>query len=165
MKQAVHYESPLGPMLMTAEDDCLTGLYFLGQKHFPAEVPQPGEARPGGVLDHTARQLDAYFQRRQTTFDLPLSPRGTSFQRAVWDALRAIDSGETVTYGELARRLGRPQSVRAVGAAVGRNPISIIIPCHRVIGSDGSLTGYAGGLDRKKILLDLEKSAPAGTTG
>jgi methylated-DNA-[protein]-cysteine S-methyltransferase len=160
MKRAIHYESRLGPVLLAAEGDALVGVYFLGQKHFPAEVPAYCTARHGDVLERTARQLDDYFQGRPIVFDMPLALRGTPFQCAVWDALRAIPYGQTIAYGELARRIGRPRSIRAVGAAVGRNPISIIIPCHRVIGANGSLTGYAGGLDRKQALLELEKAVP-----
>lgn len=157
MKYALPYASPLGKMLLAADGDALIGVYFLGQKHFPTTLPDGDATRPGGVLDRTARQLSDYFQGRRNAFDIPLAPRGTPFQRDVWDALSSIPYGETIAYGELARRIGRPQSVRAVGAAVGRNPITIIIPCHRVVGTNGSLTGYAGGLERKQALLDLEK--------
>jgi methylated-DNA-[protein]-cysteine S-methyltransferase len=157
MKYTLPYTSPLGEMLLAADDDTLLGVYFLGQKHFPTTLPDSNASRPGSVLDQTARQLADYFQGRRNAFDLPLAPQGTAFQRDVWDALLSIPYGETVAYGELARRIGRPQSVRAVGAAVGRNPITIIIPCHRVVGTNGSLTGYAGGLERKQALLDLEK--------
>ena len=108
------------------------------------------------MLDETERQLDRYFEGTLTEFDLPLGPRGTPFQQQVWAALCDIPYGETISYGELARRVGRPGSARAVGAANGSNPISIIIPCHRVIGSDGRLTGYGGGIDRKAWLLDHE---------
>lgn len=156
MKSAVQYESRLGPMLLAADGDVLTGVWFLGQKHFPVAPPPCGEACAGSVLDRAARQLDEYLSGRRQTFDLPLAPAGTAFQQAVWAALLAIAHGETATYGEVARRIGRPQSVRAVGAAVGKNPISIVIPCHRVVGADGRLTGYAGGLDRKQALLSLE---------
>jgi methylated-DNA-[protein]-cysteine S-methyltransferase len=161
MKRAIRYESGLGPMLLAADGDVLTGVWFLGQKHFPAAPPPCGEACAGDVLDRTARQLDEYLAGRRRDFDLPLAPAGTAFQLAVWEALRAIPHGETATYGEVARRIGRPQSARAVGAAVGRNPISLVIPCHRVIGADGRLTGYAGGLDRKQALLSLENPPTA----
>ncbi len=105
-----------------------------------------------------ARELDEYFAGRRRAFDLVLAPAGTPFQLAVWEELRRIPFGGTTTYGELARRVGRPTAARAVGAAVGRNPISIIVPCHRVVGSDGALTGFAGGLDRKRALLALERA-------
>ncbi|EHJ47822.1 methylated-DNA/protein-cysteine methyltransferase [Solidesulfovibrio carbinoliphilus subsp. oakridgensis] len=156
MKRAIRYESRLGPMLLTAEGDVLTGVWFLGQKHFPAAPPPCGQACPGDVLDRAARQLGEYLAGRRRVFDIRLAPAGTAFQQAVWEALLAIGHGETATYGELARRIGRPRSVRAVGAAVGKNPISILIPCHRVVGADGRLTGYAGGLDKKEALLALE---------
>uniref|UniRef100_I2Q7A2 Methylated-DNA--protein-cysteine methyltransferase n=1 Tax=Desulfovibrio sp. U5L TaxID=596152 RepID=I2Q7A2_9BACT len=161
MKSAIQYESSLGPMLLAADGDVLTGVWFLGQKHFPAAPPQCGEAPAGGVLDRAARQLGEYLAGRRQAFDIRLAPAGTAFQRAVWEALLAIPHGETATYGEVARRIGRPRSVRAVGAAVGRNPISILIPCHRVVGADGRLTGYAGGLDKKEALLSLENPPAA----
>lgn len=160
MKRSLPYASPLGPMLLVMDDVALAGLYFLGQKHFPPDLPAGAANAQDSLAQKALRQLDAYFQGERTAFDLPLSPQGTAFQRAVWDGLLAIPYGRTITYGELARQLGRPQSVRAVGAAVGRNPLSILIPCHRVIGADGSLTGYAGGLDRKRALLELENKLP-----
>jgi methylated-DNA-[protein]-cysteine S-methyltransferase len=124
--------------------------------------PGPGgTGAPGDPADEpfaaAARQLAAYFAGQLTRFSLPLSPRGTEFQRQVWAALQEIPYGQTVTYGQLAADLGRPAASRAVGLANGRNPVSIVVPCHRVIGSDGSLTGYGGGLDRKRYLLDLEQ--------
>ncbi len=161
MKTALQYNGRLGAMLLVTENDALTGVYFLGQKHFPKDVPACGPCRPGDLLDRTAGQLEEYLQGRRRAFDLPLAPQGTPLQRDVWQALRALPCGETVTYGELAARIGRPRSARAVGAAVGRNPISILIPCHRVVGADGRLTGYAGGLDRKQALLALEKTTAA----
>lgn len=158
MRTAVHHDTTLGPMLLVAEDDRLLGAWFLGQKHFPAATPTPGAEPPEDVCLRAAAQLDAYLAGRSRHFDIALDPRGTPFQKAVWQALRAIPYGETTTYGELARLLGRPSGARAVGAAVGRNPLSILIPCHRVIGASGGLTGYAGGLDRKKALLALEQA-------
>jgi methylated-DNA-[protein]-cysteine S-methyltransferase len=119
---------------------------------------------PGGEAAHVseaARQLAAYFARTRASFALPLAPHGTAFQRAVWSELRAIPAGMTRSYGQIAVAVGRPTAVRAVGQAVGRNPLSIVVPCHRVIGSDGSLTGYAGGLDRKRWLLAREGAAVA----
>ena len=156
------YESPLGRMLLAVDDAGLIGAWFYGQRYFARglgdveknvepEVPALAAAR---------RWLDAYFAgERPRVADVPLTPRGTAFQRRVWDALLTIPYGETRTYGELAAELG--SSPRAVGTAVGRNPISVIIPCHRVLGADGSLTGYAGGLDRKRVLLELERTALA----
>ncbi len=110
-------------------------------------------------------QLEAYAQGRLREFDLPLAPAGTPFQQRVWDALRRVAHGETISYAELARRIGAPTAARAVGAAVGRNPVSVIVPCHRIVGSDGSLTGYAGGLDRKRALLELESTARSAHAG
>ena len=109
------------------------------------------------VLRRAAAQLRAYFALERDTFDLPLSPAGTAFQRAVWKAISTVRAGETISYAELARRAGHPGSARAVGAATGRNPLAIVVPCHRIVGSDGSLTGYASGLDRKRALLALEQ--------
>jgi methylated-DNA-[protein]-cysteine S-methyltransferase len=150
-------ESPLGPILLVCEDSSLTGLYFVGQKY--QKMPGPGwEEEPRcPVLLEAAAQLAGYFAGSRRSFDMPLRPKGTAFQEAVWRAIAAIPYGRTASYASLAERIGRPPSVRAVGAAVGRNPISIAIPCHRVIGKDGSLTGYAGGMERKRFLLDLEK--------
>jgi methylated-DNA-[protein]-cysteine S-methyltransferase len=150
--------SPVGPLTLVAAAGRLAGLYMNAHRHGPGpELLGP----PGDPADEpfaaAAGQLEAYFAGRLTSFDLPLDPAGTEFQRLVWAALREIPYGQTVTYGQLAAALGRPAASRAVGLANGRNPISIIVPCHRVIGSDGSLTGYGGGLDRKRLLLDLEQ--------
>ena len=157
------HESPLGKMLLAADDDGLTGAWFYGQRYFARglEGAEKNERRgvpfDSPVLLAARRWLDAYFaEKRPDAADVPLAPRGTAFQRRVWDALLAIPYGETRTYGELAAELG--SSSRAVGSAVGRNPISVIIPCHRVLGADGSLTGYAGGLARKQALLELEQT-------
>ena len=124
--------------------------------------PEPEWAESRAPFKEAVRQLDAYFAGRLRQFDLPLATGGTAFQQRVWRALRDIPYGETVSYGELARHIERPAAVRAVGAANGQNPISIVIPCHRVIGADGSLTGYGGGLERKRHLLDLEAEVTAG---
>ncbi|MGI9576485.1 methylated-DNA--[protein]-cysteine S-methyltransferase [Alloalcanivorax xenomutans] len=149
----------LGALLLAAEDDALVGAWFEGQKYHPD--PRPWRHNPAHPLLVTAAdQVRAYFSGERRDFDLPLAPRGTEFQRQVWGALREIRCGNTSTYGELAHRLGRPRAVRAVGAAVGRNPCSVIIPCHRVLGANGSLTGYAGGIDRKARLLALEGGVP-----
>ncbi|TFZ00172.1 methylated-DNA--[protein]-cysteine S-methyltransferase [Ramlibacter humi] len=152
---AAHYDSPLGRILLAATPRGLAGLWFEGQRYHPGHdwALQPDHP----VLSLAMRQLDEYFAGRRTTFDLPLDLQGgTAFQQSVWRALLSIPCGERTTYGALSRGLGQPQAVRAVGAAVGRNPVSIVVPCHRVLGTDGSLTGYAGGLERKTALLRLE---------
>lgn len=155
--------SPLGELRLVASAAGLAGLWFVqGQRHEPPpdlQATWPTVASHP-VLDAAARQLEAYFQGRREGFDLPLDlSQGTPFQRAVWTALLAIPTGATTCYGALAARLGRPRAVRAVGAAVGRNPLGIVVPCHRVLGATGKLTGYAGGLDRKQALLQLERGA------
>jgi methylated-DNA-[protein]-cysteine S-methyltransferase len=151
-----HFDSALGRVTLAATDKGLAGLWFDGQRHWPDMTGwQPDPDHP--VLRETERQLTDYFAGRRRDFDLPLDlSHGTAFQQSVWRALLAIPVGRTTTYGTLGVDLGKPAAVRAVGAAVGRNPISVIVPCHRVLGSDGSLTGYAGGLERKRALLDLE---------
>jgi O-6-methylguanine DNA methyltransferase len=146
-------ESPLGPLLLGAEDGALTLLWM---SPLPERETGGADARDRAVLAAARDQLEAYFAGDLTAFDLPLAPVGTPFQQRVWSALVEIPFGETVSYGSLASRLGRPGAARAVGLANGSNPISIIIPCHRVIGSDGRLTGYGGGIDRKAWLLDHE---------
>ena len=149
-------DSPLGPMLVTSDGQAITGMYFVGQKYGPEDA-HCGPADPKApLLSKAARQIGEYFCGTREQFALPLDPRGTPFQRRVWRALAEIPFGHTLTYGDIARRIRAPRAVRAVGAAIGRNPISIAVPCHRVIGANGSLTGYAGGLDRKRALLDLE---------
>lgn len=151
-----HFDSPLGTMLLAASDRGLAGTWFLGQRHGPVEAPgRHVDDHP--VLAATVRQLRAYFAGERAAFDLPLDlAAGTPFQQSVWQALLAIPAGSTTSYGDLGRLLGRPQAARAVGAAVGRNPVSIVVPCHRVIGTAGALTGYAGGIARKTALLRLE---------
>ncbi len=158
MLRTAAYLSPLGELVLASDGEALTGLWFVGQRHFPARLPSAGELSALPVFAQTARWLDLYFAGVRPDFVPALSPRGTPFQRAVWDRLREIPYGGTVTYGELAAQLGT--SARAVGGAVGRNPISLLIPCHRVLGAGGSLVGYAGGPDRKRRLLALERSAP-----
>jgi len=148
--------TPLGALLLARTPAGLAGVWFEGQKHHPAPLSvlrRPDDA----LLRRAADQLHAYFAGEALAFDVPLDLHGTPFQRAVWQALLAIPSGSTRSYGDIARSLGLPTAVRAVGAAVGRNPVSVIVPCHRVVGSDGSLTGYAGGVDRKRALLALER--------
>lgn len=153
------YESALGPMLLAASDRGLAGVWFEGQRHMPDATGWPSD--PGQpVLQLAMTQLGEYFSGRRNTFDLPLDlDRGTPFQQSVWLALLAIPCGQRISYGTLSQRIGRPAAVRAVGAAVGRNPVSIVVPCHRVLGADGSLTGYAGGIHRKTALLQLEGAA------
>jgi methylated-DNA-[protein]-cysteine S-methyltransferase len=152
--QASH-ASPLGPVLLARTRNGLAGLWFSGQKWHPRPLDVPVQP-DDELLRLAASQLAEYFGGRRTQFDLPLDLQGTPFQQQVWQALLRIPQGRTRTYSEIASDMGAALAVRAVGAAVGRNPVSLIVPCHRVIGRDGSLTGYAGGLDRKKALLQLE---------
>jgi methylated-DNA-[protein]-cysteine S-methyltransferase len=147
--------SPVGPLYLAATDAGLTQLRFLAQPHDVRNVV-PAQGAGGHILRETELQLADHFTGRRRRFELPLAPSGTEFQLATWHELRAIPYGEMLSYRELARRLGKPRAVRAVGAANRANPISIIVPCHRVIGSDGSLVGYGGGLDTKRRLLALE---------
>jgi methylated-DNA-[protein]-cysteine S-methyltransferase len=151
----LQFDTPLGTMLAASHEDAVTGLWFLGQRHFPLYTEAWPHQR-NTLLDSVEAQVLAYFSGERTQFDLPLAPQGTSFQRAVWQQLRAIPHGQSSSYGEVAQALGQPAAARAVGAAVGRNPWSIIVPCHRVVGSSGALTGYAGGISRKQQLLALE---------
>jgi methylated-DNA-[protein]-cysteine S-methyltransferase len=153
------YASPLGTMLLARTPTGLAGAWFVNQKDHPGALKAP--VRPDDALLATAiAQLARYFAAGRDTFDLPLDLIGTAFQRSVWLALLEIPRGTTRSYGDIARRIGAPQAVRAVGAAVGKNPLGVIVPCHRVIGSNGALTGYAGGLDRKIALLELEGVRP-----
>jgi methylated-DNA-[protein]-cysteine S-methyltransferase len=154
------FQSPLGAITLAATRDGLAGVWFEGQRHLPDQLATPSgwptdAAQP--VLKKTARQLDEYFAGQRHVFDLPLDlSGGTAFQQAVWRALLTIATGSTTSYSSISKSIGNAAAVRAVGAAVGRNPVSIVVPCHRVLGADGSLTGYAGGLDRKTALLKLE---------
>lgn len=148
-------DSPLGPLLLARSDDGLAGVWFADQKHHPGELAA-AEDPDDPLLRRAADQLRAYFGGDVLRFDVPLDLQGTAFERAVWSALLDIGRGTTSSYGALARRLGAPNAVRAVGGAVGRNPVSVIVPCHRVVGSDGAVTGYAGGTPRKLALLALE---------
>lgn len=151
----LHIDTPLGAMLLARTDEGLAGAWFVGQKDYPVTLAAP--VSPNDALLHTtALQLADYFAGTRKHFDVPLDLHGTPFQRSVWHALLAIDCGDTSSYGAVARTVGKPNAVRAVGAAVGRNPVAVIVPCHRVMGSDGSLTGYAGGLPRKVALLEIE---------
>ena len=152
-------DGPLGPMTVVAQDGALAGLYLSDQRHLPP-VDRFGE-RDDATLPGLQEQLGAYLAGDLRSFDVDLAPVGTPFQTRVWAALREVPYGATTTYGALAASIGRPSAVRAVGAATGRNPCCLVVPCHRVVGADGSLTGYAGGLDRKRSLLDLERGRTA----
>lgn len=148
-------DSPVGKLTLVATGETMSGLYMEQQRHRPSEDTF-GELNPEPFTDVVA-QLDEYFAGRRIEFDLPFTLAGTEFQRRVWAALCEIPYGETISYGELANRLDRPTASRAVGLANGKNPIGIIVPCHRVVGSAGDLTGYGGGLTRKQFLLDFER--------
>ncbi|MFR0356193.1 methylated-DNA--[protein]-cysteine S-methyltransferase [Streptomyces sediminimaris] len=149
--------SPCGPLTLVAEDGVLCGLYMTGQRHRPPE--ETFGDRDDTPFAEAEEQLTAYFAGELKEFTLELRLRGTPFQRDVWNQLRRIPYGETRSYGELADALGKPSASRAVGLANGRNPIGVIVPCHRVVGADGGLTGYGGGLERKQRLLDLERGS------
>ncbi len=158
MKQHTVMDSSYGPLTLVADDGVLCGLYMTDQRHRPPEETF-GE-RDDTFFGEAVDQLEAYFAGELKDFTLELRLKGTEFQRRVWEELRRIPYGETRTYGDLAHALGNPAASRAVGLANGRNPIGIIVPCHRVVGADGSLTGYGGGLDRKRRLLEFEKGVP-----
>ena len=149
-------DSPLGEILIARDKQGLIGLWFEGQKYYREPLPDWVLKPDDKLLKQAVSQLTKYFKKGNTEFDLPLSLAGTEFQQSVWQELLNIPGGETITYGELAKRLGKPKAVRAAAAAVGRNPASIIVPCHRVMGANGSLTGYAGGIERKQHLLSIE---------
>ncbi|MGX1974516.1 methylated-DNA--[protein]-cysteine S-methyltransferase [Streptomyces kronopolitis] len=154
--------TPVGPLTLVAAGTALTGLYMTDQRHRPPQETFGAPAGPDEAPFAAAiTQLRAYFRGELTAFDLPLALRGTPFQRRVWAALCAIPYGETRSYGQLAEALGIPTAARAVGLANGRNPVGIIVPCHRIVGADGSLTGYGGGLDRKRRLLAFERTDQA----
>jgi methylated-DNA-[protein]-cysteine S-methyltransferase len=163
MKHLCHttLDTPLGTVLIARNAEGLSGLWFEGQKYHPDTLTAP-RRDDDALLTETVINLCDYFEGKPLRA-LPVSPSGTPFQQAVWRALLAIPAGTTLSYGVLARRVGRPEAVRAVATAVGRNPVSVIIPCHRVLGADGALTGYAGGLPRKQALLMLEGAWPATT--
>lgn len=151
-------ESPFGGILLAATELGLAGLWFDEQKYHPGWLNAPTDAKQPWIAQALA-ELDAYWQRGAAAFTVPLDARGSAFQCAVWQALREIEPGRTLSYGALARKIGQPTAVRAVAAAVGRNPLSVIVPCHRVVGAGGALTGYAGGLENKRALLRLEGAA------
>lgn len=148
-------DSPIGELLLLGDGHALRGLYMQGGRK-PITIAPSWEPSTTHFADVQA-QLRAYFAGQRVTFDVPLAMDGAPFERRVWRALQDIPYGETISYGELARRLGQPSAARAVGLANGRNPIAVIVPCHRVIGANGTLTGYGGGLERKRLLLDLER--------
>ncbi len=155
----VYLQTPIGPLLLAGNDDALVTIRFADNgQPAPVEADWVPTATP--VLDQAVRQLAEYFVGQRQHFDLPLAPQGTPFQRAVWRHLQEIPYGEKISYGELARRVGNPKASRAVGAANGANPLPIVVPCHRVIGANGSLTGFGGGLPVKKMLLALEHRLP-----
>ncbi|WP_314220186.1 methylated-DNA--[protein]-cysteine S-methyltransferase [Streptomyces zaehneri] len=160
MKQHTIVDSPYGPLTLVADDGVLCGLYMTEQRHRPPE--ETFGPRDDTLFGDAEEQLEAYFAGDLKEFSLELRLHGTPFQRSVWDGLRKIPYGETRTYGELAEALGNPTASRAVGLANGRNPVGIIVPCHRVIGAGGGLTGYGGGLDRKRRLLDFEGGTAPG---
>jgi methylated-DNA-[protein]-cysteine S-methyltransferase len=158
----LHYtvmDSPIGPLILVGSPAGLTEIRFTPEGTTPD--PDPGWQFDQGIFEDVIVQLQDYFAGKRQTFTLALEPHGTPFQREVWAALQTIPYGKTISYGQLAQQIGKPNSVRAVGAANGQNPLPIVVPCHRVIGSNGSLTGYAGGLAVKRFLLNLE-GAPAG---
>ena len=161
MDYIFHYDSPLGGVTLAGDGIALTGLWFDGQKYFAETLSADHEARDLPVFREAVLWLDCWFGGTVPDFTPPLAPRGTAFRKAVWEILLTVPCGRTVTYGEiagiLARRTGVRTSARAVGNAVGHNPILLIVPCHRVVGAGGSLTGYAGGIERKKLLLKMEQ--------
>ncbi|MCC6171616.1 MAG: methylated-DNA--[protein]-cysteine S-methyltransferase [Gammaproteobacteria bacterium] len=152
-------DSPVGPLFLAASDDGLRAIEFCDNRH-PVKRGDDWREGDNAVLRKAAGQLFEYFSGRRRAFDLPLSPAGTEFQRTVWTMLTKIPYGETISYAQLAARVGKPMAIRAVGAANGRNPLPIVLPCHRVIGADGSLTGFGGGLPIKRFLLELEGALP-----
>jgi len=156
-----YLETPVGILLIAGDDGAVECISF--PRHGKAAKPEPGwlESQRGAVAE-AIRQLREYFAGERTGFDLPLAPKGTEFQRAVWRQLQDIPYGETISYGELARRVGNPKAARAVGSANGANPLPIVIPCHRVIAGDGSIGGFGGGLPTKEILLALEQRTSVG---
>jgi methylated-DNA-[protein]-cysteine S-methyltransferase len=147
----IYHDSPVGLLEITADENAVTGLYFADSNG------KRDDENTGNILKDCLAQLTEYFAGKRTVFDINVNPAGTPFQKSVWNELLKIPYGETVSYGEIAERIGNPKSVRAVGLANGSNPVSIIIPCHRVIGKNGSLVGYGGGIENKRFLLELEK--------
>jgi methylated-DNA-[protein]-cysteine S-methyltransferase len=156
-----YMSSPVGRLTLVATDNGLAAILWENDRPGRVRLNVGAEINDHPVLVETERQLEEYFAGRRTAFALPLDPSGTAFQRQVWDALLTIPFGETRSYGQIARQIGNPTAIRAVGAANGRNPLSIVVPCHRVVGSTGALTGFAGGLDVKAQLLALESGLPS----
>jgi methylated-DNA-[protein]-cysteine S-methyltransferase len=161
MTRYIRFASPLGPIIAIADDEGLMHVDFVGAKYERAVEAGWVEDPDASPLRECRQQLDEYFAGRRTSFELPLAPRGTDFQKRVWNEIARVPYGKTITYGELARRAGGESHARAAGAATGRNPLGVVVPCHRVVGSDGGLTGYAGGLERKRSLLEREGSLQA----
>lgn len=159
MISCIEHPSPVGTLLIAATDNGICGIYFEEHKHFKGKDgwTKPIAQSPAAKhLSETAKQLDEYFAGKRIEFDVALDLSGTPFQRSVWDELVTIPFGKSISYAQHAQKLGNPKALRAVGSAIGKNPVSIIVPCHRVIGSSGAITGYAGGVDRKRFLLGLE---------
>jgi len=155
----IEHPSPVGSLLLAATAEGICGIYFEEHKHFKGKDGWQRASTQSVAWNHlqaTAQQLDEYFAGQRTVFDVTLDMTGTAFQRSVWDELTAIPFGASVSYAQHAQRLGNPKALRAVGSAIGKNPVSIIVPCHRVIGTSGAVTGYAGGVQRKRFLLALE---------
>ncbi len=159
MITTAHIDSPVGPLLLACDDAGLALVEFAAPRH-PARRDADWRHGSHPLIERARVQLDEYFAGTRQAFDLPLAPRGTPFQVQVWKSLASIPYGQTLTYSQLAQRVGRPKAMRAVGAANGRNPLPIVLPCHRVIGADGSLTGFGGGLPTKQFLLALEGAWP-----
>jgi len=152
-------DSPVGDIILIADNENICSIYWPNQEPDKKKFPNLERKDGSKVLKAAVKQLNQYFEGKRPVFDIPIKMDGTEFQRNVWDALSSIKFGETVSYRDIANKVGNPKAVRAVGAAIGKNPISIIVPCHRVIGADGKLTGFAGGLGTKEFLLDLESRA------
>ncbi len=159
MYTSINLPSALGLIRIDANPQALVGIYFVGQRWEPAPIEDASHTSTA-ITDLATQQLQEYFAGSRLEFTLPLAPKGTDFQQAVWQQISTIEAGQLLSYGNIATRLGNPNASRAVGAATGKNPLSIVVPCHRVVGSSGRLTGYAGGLKRKITLLQLEKALP-----
>jgi methylated-DNA-[protein]-cysteine S-methyltransferase len=163
-EQSVNYysilKSPIGGLMLVAADSSLTGLYFVGRDHLPATSSRWTRKAQHPVLRTAAKQLREYFSGKRQRFSLPLRLAGTEFQKTIWREIARIPYGKTMSYSDLAKQAGAPQAIRAAGTSTGRNPLSIIVPCHRVVGKNGGMCGFAGGLERKRYLLALENSAP-----
>ncbi|MEE1411870.1 MAG: methylated-DNA--[protein]-cysteine S-methyltransferase [Bulleidia sp.] len=163
MRYIRYYDSPIGKIVMIANENAITGIYFENQRYFPENIQDSCIEQETVILHNCAQWLNDYFQGNTSVFPYPLDPKGTPFQKRIWNILMEIPYGTTWSYAKVCERYCtvynvKTMSIQAVGSAIGHNPVSILIPCHRVIGSNGKLTGYAGGLDRKKYLLELEKN-------